>query len=162
MIIILVITIIILLSVCFKIKESFMIPGSYAKPSIEIKYSKKIRYPHKPKKGRFLKIFDNINGYQYYVGGGLANSYYTYGFKPQQVSGFVDLNDTQFNFNHKRQIYEKSVVLNKLRIVPLISLAIKELNEITRKNIDKMNDIQDKMFKIEEKEKKKHAKKNLY
>ena len=154
MIIIILITIIILILVGNKLKESFYPTKVYAKPSVKIDYSKKFPFPHRPKKGLYLKIFDNIDGYKYYVGGGLANSYYTYGFKPEQVSKFIDLNDYKYNFNYDRGIYETSVVLNKSRIIPLISLGIKEINEITRKNIDKFNDIQDRMFKIDEKNKK--------
>jgi hypothetical protein len=161
MIIIIFITIIILILISVKINESFIVPGTYAKPSININYSTKIPIPHNPKNGAYLNILKNINGYQYYVGGGLANSYYTYGFKPTQISKYINLDEYKFNFNHNRKIYEKSVILNKSKIVPLVSLCIKEINDITKQNIDKINELQDRMFKIDEKNKKNFAKKHL-
>ena len=110
---------------------------------------------------KYLNIISKINGYKYYVGGGLANSYYSYGYKPSEISKFVNINDYKFEFNQKTQKYDKFITINKNKLIPLLSLAVKEINQSIINNIDNFNDIQNRMFKIDEKIKKKITKKHL-
>ena len=140
-------------------KEKFIGYKMFVKPSVKNIKSELNIVPHNKKKQNILDFLNKINGYYYYVGGGLSNSYYTYGFKHSEIADTV--NTYNFIYNHRKKEYDKFIIIEKSKLVPILSLGLKELNQITRNNIDKINDLHEKMFKLEEKSKKKIAKKNL-
>ena len=160
--IIIIIFILVLFLITIKIKETFIYGTKQSfKPTLKTINGPTNQISHIPKNQDILKILKNINGYKYYVGGGLINSYYAYGFKPSQISKFIDLNEANFIYNHRTKKYDKFTTINKGKIIPYLSLAIKELNKKIEGNTEIINELQDKMFKLDEKQKKKFTKKHL-
>lgn len=159
--IIIIFFILVLFLITIKIKETFIYSPKFFKPTLKTIIGEKKKINHDPEDKAILNMIQNINGYKYYVGGGLINSYYTYGFKPSQVSKYIDLNEVKFVYNHRKKKYDKFTIINKGKIIPYLSLAVKELNKRIEENTDIINDVQDKMFKLDEKQKKKFTKKHL-
>lgn len=126
------------------------------------KKGKKTIIIHNDKIPYYFSLIRKLNGYKYYVGGGLANSYYSYGFKHSEIKKYFNILEYKFKLIWKKMLYKNlGSEVKSAKLVPILALCIKEINQITRNNIDRINKIQDKMFKKEQKSKQGMAKNKL-
>ena len=113
-----------------------------------------------------LSQISKINTYRYYVGGGLANSYHTFGFNHSEIKKRYPLiidNLVQIEILKKfpfMKINKYQIIKNE-RLVPYLTLALKELSDYNVKMVEKFNKLQNSMTKIQEKQQKAKAKKHL-
>lgn len=157
-----IIIILLILLIIFKnINEYFQPMVMFPKPLIFTKNSDLNKISHNPKKTKYLSMISFLKGYSYYVGGGKINSYYTFGFKPKEANLFFNLNKQNFRYDARTKKYLVDTVIDKTKLIPIISLAIKEYNNKIQKTVEKLNDIRDKMYKYEEKLNKEFTKKHL-
>jgi len=113
-----------------------------------------------------LNNISKISGYKYYVGGGLANSYHTYGFRHSEIKKYFPfMVDNQVQVlilkNYPFVKINRYEIIKKERLAPYLSLAMKELLDYNVKMVTKFNKLQNAMTKIQQKEQKEKAKKHL-
>ena len=157
-----IIIILLILLIIFKnINEHFQPMVMFPKPLIFTKNSDLKEIPHNPKIPLYLFMVKRLKGYSYYVGGGKINSYYTFGFKPEEVNLVLDLNKNNFRYDARTKTYLVDKVIDKSKLIPILSLAIKEYNNLIQTTIEKLNDVRDRMYKFEEKMNKEFTKKHL-
>ena len=103
-----------------------------------------------------LNIINKLNGYKYWRIWWFGQFILFLWFNPREINS-LKMNEYKFKYDYNKKKYLLSSVNNKLSLVPILALSLKELNHKIQKNIERINELQDLMFKKDQEKKKKFA-----